>query len=314
MIGVPMASIAAEMPAPTRALGLLPDDAPLALVDADGRAMPGDLDMPADGILLGAVSQDGAGPALRHPGDRPDQAGAAGGVPVGARPGGGGDRRGPGPARAGLAVSHLPRLGGGGLPGRRSGRGADAAARRLALRLRPVLPPRRAAVHAARDQCPARRGGGTRGPAQARGHGRPGHARRRGDQRRGHPRRAQLRGGVEGPGRVLRAEQRLRDQRPAGQADRGPDAGAQGHRLRHPRRPDRRQRRGRRVRRGPAGGGFRRGGRRPGADRGPDLPGRSPHQRRRRDTVPRPGRGGQLGAARSADPAPAVPDRPRPAR
>jgi pyruvate dehydrogenase E1 component alpha subunit len=40
------------MPAPTRALGLLPDDTPLTLVDADGRAVPGDLDMPADGILL----------------------------------------------------------------------------------------------------------------------------------------------------------------------------------------------------------------------------------------------------------------------
>jgi len=47
-----MASTAPEMPAPTRALGLLPGDAPLTLVDADGRAVPGDLDMPADGILL----------------------------------------------------------------------------------------------------------------------------------------------------------------------------------------------------------------------------------------------------------------------
>ncbi|MGO9780932.1 MAG: thiamine pyrophosphate-dependent enzyme, partial [Streptosporangiaceae bacterium] len=47
-----MASVAAEMPAPARAPGLLPGDAPLTLVDADGRAVPGDLDLPADGILL----------------------------------------------------------------------------------------------------------------------------------------------------------------------------------------------------------------------------------------------------------------------
>ncbi|MGD0936745.1 MAG: thiamine pyrophosphate-dependent enzyme, partial [Streptosporangiaceae bacterium] len=47
-----MASVAPEMPAPTRALGLLPDDAPLTLVDADGRAVPGDLGMPADGIVV----------------------------------------------------------------------------------------------------------------------------------------------------------------------------------------------------------------------------------------------------------------------
>ena len=47
-----MASMAPEIPPPTRALGLLPGDAPLTLVDADGRAVPGDVGMPADGILL----------------------------------------------------------------------------------------------------------------------------------------------------------------------------------------------------------------------------------------------------------------------
>ena len=49
--------------------------------------------------------------------------------------------------------------------GRRPGRGADAAARRLALRLRPVPAPRRAAVHAAGHQHPARRRPRARGPA-----------------------------------------------------------------------------------------------------------------------------------------------------
>ena len=52
-------------------------------------------------------------------------------------------------------------------PGARPRRGAHAAARRLALRLRPVPVPRRAAVHAAGDQHPARRRAGPRGPAQA---------------------------------------------------------------------------------------------------------------------------------------------------
>ena len=62
------------------------------------------------------------------------------------------------------------------------------------------------------------------------------HARRRRHQRGRHPRGAELRRGVEGAGRVLRAEQRVRDQRAAGQADRRAVAGPQGHRLRHARR------------------------------------------------------------------------------
>ena len=49
--------------------------------------------------------------------------------------------------------------------------------------------------------------------------------------------------GVEGAGGVPRAEQRLRDQRAAGQADRGAVVRAQGDRLRHARPPGRRQRR-----------------------------------------------------------------------
>ena len=101
----------------------------------------------------------------------------------------------------------------------------DAAARRLALRLRPLPVPRRAAVHPAGHQHPARRRASPRRPAQAAGRGGAGAARRRRDQRGRHPRGAQLRRGVEGTGGVPGAEQRLRDQRAAGQADRRPDPG-----------------------------------------------------------------------------------------
>jgi hypothetical protein len=74
-------------------------------------------------------------------------------------------------------------------------------------------------------------------------------------------------GGVPG------AEQRVRDQRAACEADRGPDAGREGDRLRHPVAAHRRQRR-RRGLRGGAGRGVPGGGRRrPDADRGAHLPG-----------------------------------------
>ena len=59
--------------------------------------------------------------------------------------------------RGRLAVPDLPRLGGHRRPRGRPGRGADDAARRLALRLRPDRPPRRAAGHPAGDPAAARR-------------------------------------------------------------------------------------------------------------------------------------------------------------
>ena len=61
-------------------------------------------------------------------------------------------------------------------------------------------------------------------------------ARRRRDQRGRHARGAQLRRRLEGPRGVPRAEQRLRHQRAAGQADRGADARRERDRLRRPRR------------------------------------------------------------------------------
>ena len=84
-----------------------------------------------------------------------------------------------------------------------------------------------------------------------RGPGRAGAARRRRDQRGRHARGAQLRRRLEGARGVPRAEQRLRHQRAAGQADRGAHARRQGDRLRRPVAAHRRQRRRRRVRGGP---------------------------------------------------------------
>ena len=68
---------------------------------------------------------------------------------------------------------------------------------------------------------------------QGRGHRGAGVRRRRRHQRGRLPRGAELRRRVQGAGRVPGAEQRVRDQRAAGQADRGADLGAQGRRLRH---------------------------------------------------------------------------------
>src|SRR5207253_646069 len=79
-----------------------------------------------------------------------DQAGPAGGLPVVAGAGRVPGRGGAGAARAGLAVPDLPRLDGDRHPGRARLRGAVAAAGRVALRLRPLRPPGRPAVHAAR--------------------------------------------------------------------------------------------------------------------------------------------------------------------
>ena len=137
-----------------------------------------------------------------------------------------------------------------------------------------------------------------RGHAEERGPGGAGAAWRRRDQRGRHPRGAQLRRRLEGPGGVPGAEQRVRDQRAAGEADRGADAGREGDRLRHPVAADRRQRR-RRGLRGGAGRGVAGGGRRrPHADRGAHLPDRGAHQRRRRDPLPGVGGGQRVAFAR----------------
>ena len=84
------------------------------------------------------------------------------------------------------------------------------------------------AVHAAGHPAAARRRAGLRRDAQGPRHRRAGVHRRRRHQRGRLPRGAQLRRRVQGAGRLLRAEQPVRDQRPAVQADRGAVAGVQG--------------------------------------------------------------------------------------
>ena len=80
---------------------------------------------------------DGHRPPVRRPGHRADQAGAPRGLPLLARPGGLPGRRGAGAAARRLGLPDLPRVRRAGHPRHRPGRGADPAARRLALRLRP---------------------------------------------------------------------------------------------------------------------------------------------------------------------------------
>ena len=111
-----------------------------------------------------------------------------------------------------LAVPDLPRHRRARHPRHRPGRGADAAARRLALRLRPVRPRVAPAVHAAGHPAAARRRRRARAPG-CKGEARSSHGlrRRRRHQRGRLPRGAQLRRGVQGAGRVLRPEQRVRD-------------------------------------------------------------------------------------------------------
>ena len=121
-----------------------------------------------------------------------------------------------------------------GRPRHRPGRGADPAARRLALRLRPDRAPRTAPqctplatqlLHAVGlAHAEPRKGADTVALAFV-GDG--------AHQRGRLPRGAQLRRRVQGAGRLLRPEQRVRDQRPAGPADRRAVAGVQGRRLRH---------------------------------------------------------------------------------
>ena len=103
---------------------------------------------------------------------------------------------------------------------RRPGRGADAAARRLALRLRPARAPRRAAVHAAGDPVP--HAVGLAHAARLRGEDTVALA-LLGDgahQRGRLPRGAELRGRLAGAGGLPGAEQRVRDLGAARQADR----------------------------------------------------------------------------------------------
>ena len=164
---------------------------------------------------------------------------------------------------------------------------AGPAARRLALRLRPLRAPGGAAVHPAGHEHPARGRPRARAPRlQAKdqvalvllGDG----ATSEGDAHEALNFAARL----ESAGGVPGAEQRVRDQRAAGQADRGADAGREGDRLRHPVAAHRRERRRRCLRRR---AGRRRAGRdrrRADADRGDHLPGRGAHQRRRRHPLP----------------------------
>ena len=70
-------------------------------------------------------------------------------------------------------------------------------------------------------------------------------------------------------------------------ADRRRDAGAEGHRRGHRRRAGRRQRRHRGARGSASAAIARRAAARADADRGPDLPPRRPHHRRRRPPLPR---------------------------
>ena len=92
---------------------------------------------------------------------------------------------------------------------------------------------------------------------------------------------------LAGPGGLPGAEQRLRDLRPAGQADRRALPGPQGGRLRHAGPAGRRQRRGRRAPGAHRGRRARPDRRRPDAGRGDHLPDRRAHQRRRRHPLPR---------------------------
>ena len=199
-------------------------------------------------------------------------------------------------------------------PRRRPGRGADAAQGRLALGLRPLRAPRRAAGHAAGHPAAARGRRRARGPAQGRGHRGDGDVRRRRDQRGRLPRGAELRRGLQRAGRLLRAEQRVRDLA-----------------CRWPASPSRRRWRTRasgtasrasgstattRPRCWPSSGtavdaGPRRRG--PAARRGAHLPDAGPHQRRRRDPLPAGRRGRRLGRARPDHPARGLPARARPA-
>ena len=105
--------------------------------------------------------------------------------------------------------------------------------RRLARRLRPRQAQGRHPVHAADHPAAPRRRRGPRRQAARRGHRRPGHVRRRRHQRGRLPRGAELRRGVPPAGRLLRAEQPVRDLGAAGAPVRRAVAGAQGRGLRH---------------------------------------------------------------------------------
>ena len=115
-------------------------------------------------------------------------------------------------ARRRLAVPDLPRHRRRRRPRRRPGRGADAAARRLALRLRPVRAPasRRSAPRWPPSCCTP---SASRTPPGCKGEDTVAlaHVRRRRHQRGRLPRGAELRRRLPGPGRLLRAEQRVRD-------------------------------------------------------------------------------------------------------
>ena len=190
-------------------------------------------------------------PPLRRPGHRPDQAGPARRLPVLARPGGlpGRRRRSRCATTTGCSrptATSWPLV----------ARGIDPVEVLTLLRgdwhcgYDPPSTAHRAAVHPAGHPVRARRRAGAR-------RGVPGATTRSrwrfvgdGAHQRGRlPRGAELRRRLQGPGRLLRAEQRLRDQRPAVPADRRAVAGLQGRRLRRARRAGRRQRPGRRARR-----------------------------------------------------------------
>ena len=163
--------------------------------------------------LRRGLPPDGHRPPVRRPGHRADQAGPARRLPVLARPGGL-------PGRAPrwrcadgdwLFPTYRDSVAAG-RPRRRPGRGADPAARRLALRLRPARAPGRAAVHAAGHPAAARRRASRTRPSCARART-PSRwpCRRRRHQRGRLPRGAELRRRLQGAGRLLRAEQRVRD-------------------------------------------------------------------------------------------------------
>ena len=153
-------------PGPAKQQRLLPTKTPLALLGPDGRPVhSSDLDMPADDVLAGLHRQMVLGRRFDTQATALTKQGRLAVYPSGAGPGGVRDRRGGRAAPAGLAVPDLPRLDGAGRPRRRPGRGADPAARGLALRLRPVRAPGRPAVHAAGHQRAARRRDGPRRPA-----------------------------------------------------------------------------------------------------------------------------------------------------
>ena len=206
---------------------LLPDAEPYRLLGTDAARQ--DRLRTADP----AVRPAGARPPVQRPGHGPDPAGPPGGLPVLHRTGGLRGRRRAGPRRPGLALPQLSRH-----PRRRGPRprprtGADPAARRLAQRIRPARAPHRPAVHPARHPAPACRGPGARRPPQGRRRGGAGDGRRRRHERGRLPRGAELRGGLAGTGGLPRPEQRLRDLRAAGQADRRALPRPQGGRIRH---------------------------------------------------------------------------------